>query len=130
MSTGKAVQDVVALERAVLDRWCKGDPHGYSENAAEDVTYCDHLTEAMRRGRAELNAHLSGYEGKVDVPRYEIENHQVTVSGDVALSVFNWNTFSPEGQLTSRWNATEAFRLADGRWRYVHVHWARVKEGQ
>jgi ketosteroid isomerase-like protein len=128
MSEKKAEEAVVALERAVFERWCKGDPWGYTENAVEDVTYFDHLSDTMRVGIAEVKAHLGGYEGKVNVPRYETENVSVRVGGDLAVSSFNWYSYSAEGEVTSRWNATEAFRRIDGQWKYVHIHWSRVKE--
>jgi ketosteroid isomerase-like protein len=128
MAETKAEEAVLALERAVLDRWCKGDPYGYPDNAAEDVTYFDHLTETMRVGMAEVKAHFGGYEGKVDVPRYEMERTHVHVDGDLAVSAFNWYSYSADGQVTSSWNATEVFRRIDGQWKYVHMHWSRVKE--
>jgi ketosteroid isomerase-like protein len=130
MSDKKAEDAVVALERTVLDRWGKGDPWVYAENAADDVTYFDHLTDSLRVGLEELKAHIPAYEGKVNVPRYEIDRQHISVEGDLAVSVFNWYTYSADGQVTSRWNATEVFRRVDGQWKYVHMHWARVKEGQ
>jgi hypothetical protein len=33
-----AIPDVVAMERAALDRWGKGDPSGYLEIMANEVT--------------------------------------------------------------------------------------------
>jgi SnoaL-like domain len=130
MSETKASEAVLALERAVLDRWSKGDPYGYTDHAIEDVSYCDHLTEAMCIGLAAFRTHLKAYEGKVDVPRYQIENLRVDVAADLASSSFNWHTYSDDGALTSRWNATEVFRRVDGQWRYARVHWSRVREGQ
>ncbi len=130
MSDKKAAEGVVALERMVLDRWCKGDPYGYSDNAVDDVTYCDHLTDSMRVGLADLEAHLAGYEGKVDVVRYEMQRRHLHADGDLAASSFNWYSYSADGQVTSRWNATEVFRRVDGQWKYLHVHWARVQEGR
>ncbi len=32
---------ILALERAALDRWGKGDPNGYLEISADDVSYFD-----------------------------------------------------------------------------------------
>ena len=46
----------------------------------------------------------------------------------LAVSLFNWYSHSADGQVTSRWKASEAFRRIDGQWKYVHMHWSRVKE--
>src|SRR5262249_54934932 len=37
--------DVMALERAALDRWGKGDPSGFLETYASEITYFDPATE-------------------------------------------------------------------------------------
>src|SRR5262249_45773212 len=34
-------ETIIALERAALDRWGNGDPHGYLEAYSPDVTYFD-----------------------------------------------------------------------------------------
>ena len=36
---------VIALERAALDRWGKGDPQGYIEIYAPELTYFDPVQE-------------------------------------------------------------------------------------
>jgi len=41
MNPENAQQTILALERAALERWCKGDPFGLSDIAADDVTYFD-----------------------------------------------------------------------------------------
>ena len=45
-----APPDVVAMERAALDRWGKGDPQGYLEIMANEVTYFDPTQEKRMDG--------------------------------------------------------------------------------
>ena len=37
--------EILALERAALDRWGQGDPDGYLEISAPDVNYFDRSEE-------------------------------------------------------------------------------------
>ena len=32
-------ETIIALERSALDRWCKGDPQGFLETYARDISY-------------------------------------------------------------------------------------------
>lgn len=49
---------VFALERAALDRWGKGDPGGYLEITAPEVSYFDPFVERRVDGIAALSAPL------------------------------------------------------------------------
>ena len=129
MNAENVEETIVTLERAVLDRWCKGDPYGFVENAADDVTWFDHVTEARIDGIAALKEHVRQFVDQIDVPRYEMPNVKVTTYGNVAVLTCNWNTYSGEGELTSRWNATEVYRRSGDQWKYVHMHWALIVNG-
>ena len=126
MSPNDVAETIVALERAALDRWCKGDPYGFVENALDNVTYFDHVTKDRIDGIAALKEHVRQFVGKVDVPRYEMPNTKVRLEGNMVVFTFNWETYSREGELTSRWNATEVFVRSEGQWKYAHLHWAPI----
>ena len=40
--------------------------------------------------------------------------------------LINWETYSGDGELTSRWNATEVYRRIEDQWKYIHIHWAPI----
>ena len=42
---------IIAIERASLDRWGKGDPQGYLESYAPEVTYSISRKARQRTGR-------------------------------------------------------------------------------
>ena len=126
MSPDEVAEAILALERAALDRWCKGDPYGFVENALDNVTYFDHVTKDRIDGIAALKEHVRQFVGKVDVPRYEMPNTKVRLEGNMVVFTFNWETYSKEGELTSRWNATEVFVRSEGQWKYAHMHWAPI----
>ena len=50
-------------------------------------------------------------------------NPRVRREGNIAVLTFHWETYSEDGELTSRWDATEVFGLVQDRWQYAHVHW-------
>jgi hypothetical protein len=126
MSPDRVEESIVALERAALDRWCKGDPYGFVDNALDDVTYFDHVTKDRVDGIAALREHVTQFVGKVDVPRYEMPNVKVWSNGTTAIMTFNWETYSRDGGPTSRWNATEVFVRRGDQWKYAHLHWAPI----
>jgi hypothetical protein len=55
-STEQITAEIIALERAALDRWGAGDPSGYLEISAADVTYFDPFLERRVDGLEVLSA--------------------------------------------------------------------------
>lgn len=128
MNDKNAQETIIGQESAVLERWYGGDPLGYIAHHADDATYFDPATASRLDGIGALREHLTPLEGKVNVPRYEIENPHVQLHGDVGVLTFNLNTYSGEGELTFRWNSTEVYRRMDDQWRVIHSHWSMVEK--
>src|SRR5688500_13362144 len=63
---------IVGLERAALDRWGKGDPQGYLELYAPEVTYFDPALEKRANGLEAMRKYLEPITGKVRVARYDM----------------------------------------------------------
>jgi ketosteroid isomerase-like protein len=97
--------EVIALERAALDRWGAGDPTGYVELFADDITYFDPVQERRIDGRRAMVALMDSIAGKIRVDRYDMQRPVVQRLGDVALLYRR----TPEG------------------WRIVHSHWSYIK---
>lgn len=126
MDTSKAGGEVIALERAGLDRWARGDPSGFLEPCAPEVTYFDPHLPARIDGRDALSRYYETLRGKVRLDRYELLNPRVDVRGDTAILTFNYVSWT--GPTASRWNATEVYRRAGAGWRIVQTHWSRTAE--
>jgi ketosteroid isomerase-like protein len=93
----------------------------------DDVTYYDHVTQTRIDGIAALRDHARQFVDKVDVPRYDMPNPKVRANGNIAVLTFNWITYSTDGVVTSRWNATEVFARSENQtWKYAHLHWAPI----
>jgi ketosteroid isomerase-like protein len=121
---------IIALERAALDRWGRGDPQGYVETYAREITYFDPFTAKRIDGLAAMKTMLAPIAGKVRISRYEMLDPRVQLAGDVGVLSFNLvsHTQNPDGSpRTVRWNSTEVYRRIGGRWRIIHSHWSFTK---
>ena len=123
-----AAQDsVIAAERGALDRWGKGDPQGFLEVYAPEITYFDPMQERRLDGIEAMRELLLPLTGKIKVDRYEMIGTKVQQYGDVAVLSYNLNSHvtAPDGQpKVVRWNSTVVYVRQDRRWRSVHSHWS------
>src|SRR5690242_20040803 len=78
-------ETIIALERAALDRWGKGDPQGYLETYAADVTYFDPTRDRRVDGIEAMKELLVPVTGKIRIDRYEMLNPKVQRHGDAAV---------------------------------------------
>lgn len=127
-----AVSDrIVGLERTALDRWGNGDPGGYLERYAEEVTYFDPSLDSRVDGLPRMTEMLTPLKGKIKIDRYEMIRPKVQRHGDVAVLSYNLVNYRklPDGteRATTRWNNTEVYRLSGGEWKIIHSHWAYTK---
>ena len=113
---------ILAMERAALDRWGKGDPSGYLEISAPDVVYFDPFLERRLDGLENLTKYYETIRGKIRIDRDEIIDPKVQVCGDMAVLTFNYVSFS--GIIQMRWNCTEVYRHQNGQWRIIQSHWS------
>lgn len=114
---------VLAMERAALERWCRGDPSGFLEISAPEVVYFDPFLPRRLDGLTALTRYYEGLRGKISAARFELFDPKVTVAGDVALLSFNFISWGSDGG-ESRWNCTEAYCRTAAGWRIVQTHWS------
>jgi len=129
MEQTTAVADtILALERAALDRWGKGDPGGYLDIYAAEATYFDPTLALRVDGREALAAHLRPFAGTFTVDRYEFLHPHVNVAGSTAVLTYNLVNYTRGADLaetvSNRWNVTEVYMRSNGEWRIVHSHFS------
>jgi ketosteroid isomerase-like protein len=133
-SVDPLLKELVALERAALDRWITLDPQGYLDLYAPEVTYFDPTTEKRVDGMEAMKERVAPMKN-IKLPfkdvRYEMIDPRVERHGDVALLTFNVVNHGklpdrPESVL-SRWNSTEVYRRINGKWKIIHSHWSFTK---
>ena len=124
-------ETIIALERAALDRWGNGDPQGYLESYAPDVTYFDPIQDRRVDGADAMRKYLEPFTGKIKVARYDMLGPKVQHFGDAAVLSYNLISYGkkPSGEETAlaRWNSTKVYARVDGKWKLVHDHWSFIK---
>lgn len=113
---------IIALEKAALERWGKGDPSGFLEISAPEVVYFDPYQELRIDGFAALSKYYESIRGQVYFDRFELLNPKVQQVEQMAVLTFNYISYAGESQ--SHWNSTEVYRLIDERWRIIQTHWS------
>ncbi len=119
---------ILALERAALDRWGQGDPSGFLEISAPEVVYFDPFQERRLNGLDELTALYESIRGQVSLDRYELLDPVVQVAGDAAVLTFNYVGYV--GDQVHRWNCTEVYRRTGDAWQIIQTHWSLTKPGK
>jgi hypothetical protein len=119
-----AERDILALERASMEGWVKGDPEPLLRTLDPEITYIHVMTDTRLEGVAAVKALVEGYRGRPLFDSYEIVAPRIQGSGD--LRVLTYQGLFRNGSLTRRWNATQVYRRKDGSWRVLHTHWSAV----
>src|SRR5438874_11355533 len=123
-----SADQIIMLERGALDRWGQGDPGGFLELYATDISYFDPVTAARIDGHQAMEDYYRPWVGKIHVVRYEMRSPQVSIDGNMALLTYNLVNYIRDGQGTesvgSRWNSTTVYRRSDDKWKAIHSHWS------
>src|SRR5437016_5640134 len=117
-------ETIISLERAALDRWFNGDPQGYLEKYAPEVTYFDPIQDKRVDGAEAMRKYLTPITGKIKGARYDMIDPKVQHHGDVAVLSYNLLSYgkNPDGaeKLTARWNSTKVYGQVGGQWKLIH----------
>ena len=128
---GYSPDTIIAMEKAALDRWGKGDPQGYLDIMDTDLTYFDPFQEKRLDGLNAMKEFIKPFWGKIKVDRFEMLNPKVQRDGDMALLTFNLLSYvkQPDGteKVVARWNSSELYRRIKGEWKIIHSHWSYIK---
>ena len=116
----EAEQAIVAQEHRALEQWAKGNPLGYLDSAADDVTYFDDIGAHSRvYGLGAMRAYLTSLKGRIPPHRYEIVDPKVQLYGDIGILTLRYHGYGADAQPMSRWKATSVYRRVDDQWRIV-----------
>jgi ketosteroid isomerase-like protein len=123
--------EILALESAAMERWRKGDPWGFIELSAPEVTYFDTGTPQRINGLEALRAEYAQREGKIFYDVMDFIEPRVQVYSDMAVLVYRFlsTRLEPDGSVAYRtpWNCTEVFVRAGGSWKIIHTHWSYIQ---
>lgn len=118
---------LIEFEKSIQWRWSSGDPTGYMDALAEDVTYVDPLAEDLLVGRDAVREHFQRIHGEAGITRQEYLNeHARLISADEGLLIFTFNTYQQDENGKERlflsWNMTLIFRKTSSSWLMTHGH--------
>lgn len=121
-------EQLVALERAALDRWGNGDPNGFLDLYGHNISYFDPMTSVRIDGHAAMTEYYRPYAGKIYISRYEMLNPEVVVDGNMALLTYNLVNYQHDAHgaesVGSEWNSTTVFQRQGDAWNSIHSHWS------
>ena len=122
---------ILSLEQQAMERWRNGDPWGFVELSAGDITYVDPGLASPITGLEQYRAYMKQVEGKIHYQGSEFIDPKVVTIGDAAVLSYNYRSteLSPEGTVLNQtpWNATEVYFRRDGQWKIVHTHWSFIQ---
>jgi uncharacterized protein (TIGR02246 family) len=125
-------EEIIAMEKAALERWGKGDPQGVLDIYASEITYFDPFQEKRIDGIEAMRKLYAAIAGKIKIGRCDMIDPRVQWHGDVAVLTYNLVDDvlqQPDGPggVRARWNSTQVYARVDGKWRVVHSHWSFTK---
>jgi ketosteroid isomerase-like protein len=127
-----STEEIIAIEKAALDRWGKGDPRAVLHTYAPDITYFDPYQEKRLAGLEAMKKLYAPMAGKVKIERFEMLDPKVQQHGDVAVLTYNLvedlqkSADTPE-TLHLAWNSTQVYARIEGTWKILHAHWSLTK---
>jgi ketosteroid isomerase-like protein len=118
---------IIAMEKAALEEWNRGNPTGYLDIYAENITYFDPIQRI--NGFEKIKELYESIRGKLQVEKYEIIDPVVQVSGNTV--VLGYILVSHAENKVYRWNCTEVYQQqSDKQWKIIHSHWSLGKTEQ
>ncbi len=123
--------ELMALEAMAMERWRKGDPWGFTEISAPEVTYFDTGTPQRINGLEALKAEYAQREGKIFYDVMDFIDPRAQVCGELAVLTYRFFStwLNRDGSVSNRtpWNCTEVFMRIDDHWKIIHTHWSYIK---
>jgi ketosteroid isomerase-like protein len=122
---------ILILEKAAMERWRNGDPMGFVEMSADDISYIDPGQTKPILGLDVYTEYMKQLKGKIYYDRSEFIDPKIVEVGDAAVLTYNYRSsvLGTDGAVTSQtpWNCTEVYFKRNGLWQIVHNHWSFVK---
>ena len=119
-------RELMAMERASMNGWLKGDSGPMLSAADPDITLFHVITAQRVEGASAVKALYAPYSGRPLFDSYRIENPKVQTGGDMA--VLSYQLVTQNGDRTRRWNSTEVYQKKKAGWRVIHSHFSNTPE--
>jgi len=122
--------ELMNLESTAMELWRKGNPWGFTDISAEEVTYFDPGTPKRINGLNALKKEYAKRVGKIQYDVMEFIDPKIRVRGDAAVLFYRFFSthLNLDGSVAGRipWNCTEVFAKINNQWKIIHTHWSFV----
>lgn len=110
------------------DRWSQGDPMGFLESAAQDITWMDDLMAPTPVvGYDALEEYLAMFKGQIPPHEKKLFNFLFQYYDDMVIVTYHYQGFL-DGDTLPSWKVSSVFRYADADWLSVHENWTEVEQ--
>ena len=117
---------ILDTEKGALDKWINRNVWGYLDLFAENATYFDTSTKMQLIGYKAIKDYIAPWDGKIYAPRYEMQNIDIKVNGNIGVLTYNLYDFNESNDTTALWNSSEIYQKIEGEWKIIHSHWSLV----
>lgn len=109
------------------EKWAAGDPMGFAECAAEEVSWLVEIgDEKLIQGKEAVTAFLEGMKGKVPPHEHELLDFVFQFHEDIVIINYRYQALIEESTVPP-WKVTAVYKYIDGEWLAVHENWTKVK---
>ena len=123
-------ETILTQSETALERWYRGDPFGYLDLMAEEMTYFSPFMNTIIDGKSANEAMIAPLAGQIHSPGFEVRDPKLQLGEDMAVITFNLNELDEEGALNVGWKVTEVYRQVGDNWRTIHAHFSPIVENQ
>ena len=124
------LETILSLEKEAMERWRHGDPWGWTDISAEEVSYIDPGLTKPIVGLQPYKEYLKQFEGEIDYQVSEFIDPKVIRYGDLAILTYNYRSARTDSNNTiireTHWNTTEVYCLNNNEWKIIHTHWSYI----
>lgn len=119
----KIANEIIALEKAALDKYYKGDMSGYLNLwSKKNFTYFDANTVLRIDKYEEVADFLNKYvAGRMYADSYEFVSPRVQIGADMV--VLTYQLHADTTLIEMHYNVIEVFQKEDGEWKVIHSTW-------
>lgn len=119
----KIANEIIALEKAALDKYYKGDMSGYLNLwSKKNFTYFDANTVLRIDKYEEVADFLNKYvAGRMYADSYEFVSPRVQIGADMA--VLTYQLHADTTLIEMHYNVIEVFQKEDVEWKVIHSTW-------
>lgn len=112
------------------DKWASGDPSGFVETAANDITWMDDLAAQFPvSSKDSLKAYLENFQGMIPPHEHKLSDMIFQYYDDIVIITYRY-TGTFDGEPADPWKVTSVYKFNDGDWFSVHENWTTVVKEQ